>query len=206
MSHPVSVVPADFLPPVATADRAQDAMTLAQANFLRSLATEREIDAEAKTAILARLDDKTDPRYPDGLLTKRRASEFIGRLKDRPKAKGQELPNRRAEATDFPKVADGRYALREADGVVRFYKVDCPTEGRWAGRCFLSIQASDELHAIKSLGRKREVLGAIAADPIAALKLYGQELGKCGHCGRTLTDETSRAFGIGPVCRDHLGL
>jgi uncharacterized protein DUF6011 len=29
---------------------------------------------------------------------------------------------------------------------------------------------------------------------------YGQELGECGHCGRTLTDEASRAAGIGPVC------
>jgi len=32
--------------------------------------------------------------------------------------------------------------------------------------------------------------------------LYGTELGECGVCGRTLTDEKSRAYGIGPVCRE----
>ncbi|MES2342166.1 MAG: DUF6011 domain-containing protein [Pseudomonadota bacterium] len=25
-------------------------------------------------------------------------------------------------------------------------------------------------------------------------------MGECGRCGRTLTDEASRAAGIGPVC------
>lgn len=30
--------------------------------------------------------------------------------------------------------------------------------------------------------------------------LYGQEIGSCGRCGRELTDETSRARGLGPEC------
>lgn len=34
-----------------------------------------------------------------------------------------------------------------------------------------------------------------------AMILFGQELGSCGHCGRELTNEESRAAGIGPVCR-----
>jgi hypothetical protein len=33
-----------------------------------------------------------------------------------------------------------------------------------------------------------------------AMALYGQELGYCGRCGRHLTDESSRAAGLGPVC------
>jgi Family of unknown function (DUF6011) len=33
-----------------------------------------------------------------------------------------------------------------------------------------------------------------------ASKRYGRELGNCGRCGRTLTDDASRAAGIGPVC------
>lgn len=36
----------------------------------------------------------------------------------------------------------------------------------------------------------------------AAQVLFGQEIGRCGCCGKSLTDETSRALGIGPVCRD----
>jgi hypothetical protein len=33
-----------------------------------------------------------------------------------------------------------------------------------------------------------------------AQALYGRELGVCGACGRHLTDETSRALGLGPEC------
>ncbi len=40
------------------------------------------------------------------------------------------------------------------------------------------------------------------ASPETAMALYGQTLGYCGRCGRSLTDETSRALGIGPVCRN----
>lgn len=43
-----------------------------------------------------------------------------------------------------------------------------------------------------------ETLRAFGVDDAAAL--YGQKLGHCGRCGRTLTDEESRARGIGPTC------
>lgn len=35
----------------------------------------------------------------------------------------------------------------------------------------------------------------------AARERYGREIGRCGICNRTLTDEESRRIGIGPVCR-----
>lgn len=102
-------------------------------------------------------------------------------------------------------VPSGRYALTGTDGVVKFYKVDCPTEGRWAGRTFVNAQASDELYPIRNAAERSRILSAIAFDPKAAMMLYGTELGSCGHCGRTLTDEDSRARGIGPVCAAKLG-
>lgn len=105
-------------------------------------------------------------------------------------------------ASDFPTVADGRYALDCGNGIVKFYVVKTPTEGQWAGFTFLDAQASDDLHPVRNVTKKREVLAAIAADPEAAAILYGITLGVCGRCGRTLTDETSRAAGIGPVCAD----
>lgn len=43
-------------------------------------------------------------------------------------------------------------------------------------------------------------LGAVAE----AQALYGQELGVCGACGRHLTDEASRARGLGPECASKL--
>lgn len=109
-------------------------------------------------------------------------------------------------------IAPGRYAIEwydgdESDGrtVVKFYKVDKPTEGRWAGRTFVNVQASDEFYPVRNPSTRQEILTLIARDPKAAMLRYGQELGHCGHCGRTLTDETSRALGIGPVCRGKLG-
>lgn len=41
----------------------------------------------------------------------------------------------------------------------------------------------------------------IMADPKEAMLRYGRELGRCGHCFRTLTNDESRSLGIGPVCR-----
>lgn len=99
----------------------------------------------------------------------------------------------------FPKVAKGYYAV-EVDGVLKFYRVDRPTEGKWAGYTFLSVQASDDFWPIKNRDQKRAILELIEADPKAAGARYGQEIGRCWKCHRTLTDATSRANGIGPDC------
>lgn len=98
-----------------------------------------------------------------------------------------------------PPFPAGRYAV-EINGVVKFYKVDIPTEGRWAGFTFVKVQASDDLYPVKGASREI-VLDAIAEDPREAMLRYGREIGRCGHCGRTLTDAESRAYGIGPICR-----
>lgn len=102
------------------------------------------------------------------------------------------------------KVPTGHYALVDAEGVVKFYRVGVVTEGKWAGYTFVDAQASDDYYKV---GREtsRGILAAIAADPAAAMKLYGHSLGRCGHCNRTLTDETSRANGIGPICNRKMG-
>ena len=121
------------------------------------------------------------------------ASQVITRLKA--------LPYKRTDST-LPDVPAGHYALAGADGAVKFYEVDRPTTGRWAGRTFLSACASDERHPIKHPALRTMILNEIAADYRAAMRLYGQEIGRCGHCGRTLTDAESRARGIGPVCAE----
>lgn len=100
-------------------------------------------------------------------------------------------------------VRAGRYAV-EIDGVLGFFKVDCPTEGRWAGYVFVKQMASDTEYPVRGT-RRGVVLDTIAADPQAASVRYGQEIGACGVCGRTLTDEDSRTRGIGPICADKMG-
>lgn len=96
-------------------------------------------------------------------------------------------------------VKAGNYAI-EFEGKLRFFQIDTPDEGRWAGWTFVKEQASDDLWPVKG-ARKGEVLNAIADDE-DALARYGRELGVCGACGRTLTDPESRELGLGPVCRN----
>lgn len=98
-----------------------------------------------------------------------------------------------------PSVPAGRYAL-ETDGVTKFYVVDKPESGAWKGTTWLSVLASDEKHGIPKGAAKIAILSRIADDVKGASVLYGQRLGRCGVCNRTLTDEASRAAGIGPVC------
>lgn len=104
----------------------------------------------------------------------------------------------------LPDVPAGRYAVETEEGHLAFYRVDRPTEGAWAGRTFVKVQASDELHPVRG-GAAASVLRKIAVDPAAASLRYGREIGSCGVCGRTLTDEDSRARGIGPICAEKTG-
>jgi len=102
-------------------------------------------------------------------------------------------------------VNDGRYALLMTDKL-RFFRVNTPAEGRWAKFTFVNeVFGGGNKVAIRDRNFKNEVLTAIANDP-DALARYGQELGECGVCGRDLTDEESRRIGIGPVCREKLGM
>lgn len=207
-----TAVPAEFQEQAKQSRRSTSpGASTAQMDYLLSLLDERDVPADARelmsqrarNQLKANQDQGDRARIEDGISLPR-ASEFIARLKERPR-KTSQTPATAGREQGLPDVPAGRYALREADGVTRFYRVDRPEEGRWAGWTFLKIQASDDLHPIKDRVRKGEVLRAIAADPAAASKLYGQELGHCGVCGRTLTDETSREYGIGPVCRNATG-
>jgi hypothetical protein len=94
----------------------------------------------------------------------------------------------------------GHYAV-EFEGQLRFFKVDRPTEGKWAGYVFIKEQASDDLYPIRNRQRREAILAAISEDYKAAGARYGQEIGRCYVCHRTLTDATSRELGIGPDCR-----
>lgn len=104
-------------------------------------------------------------------------------------------------------VPAGRYAVVEDDrtNVINFYKVDRPEDGRWAGYVFVNQQVSDTEYPVKNRTRKAAVLAAIGVNVREAMERYGRELGECGHCGRTLTNDESRERGIGPVCASKMG-
>lgn len=160
-------------------------MTEKQESFLQSLIRTREVPAEYRE-VLEHLDFSTIPTQ--------NASRLIDELLRLPVKARAAAPVQ----TDTVDVPAGRYAVT-VDGEVKFYRVDRPTEGKWAGFTFVKVQASDEFWPVRGQAAKAAVLAAIAADP-GALARYGQLLGTCGICGRTLTDQESRERGIGPVC------
>lgn len=171
-----------------------------QLNFLRDLLEQRDG---------GEFNRRCKQRIASGTLTFEDASSAIDWLKRRPKFAKTEAQRTDAQMVDVPA---GRYAIvvgdsdPEGDGsTVKFYKVDRPTEGRWAGRTFVNVQASDDFYPVRNGSERAKILTAIAADPQAAMLRYGVELGSCGHCGRTLTNEESRARGIGPICASKMG-
>lgn len=110
----------------------------------------------------------------------------------------------RIMASEFPEITAGFYAAPSLTGNndLDFWKVDVPETGRWAGYVFVKriIGGRDATRIPRKT--QGETLKAIRdAGPQKASERFGQELGLCGKCGRSLTDETSRQIGIGPVCR-----
>lgn len=90
------------------------------------------------------------------------------------------------------------YYAVDIDGTTKFYRIK---PGRKAGFMFIDVQASDEFHQIRFPNVKAAIVSAIvAAGPDDCMARYGQLIGRCGRCGRTLTDADSRARGIGPDC------
>jgi hypothetical protein len=96
-------------------------------------------------------------------------------------------------------LADGCYAVERA-GTLYFYRVVTKSEGRWAGRQFVNRFKSDDLLPI-TRRESEEARALILADVEAARATFARELTRCYQCGKMLTDDLSRALGIGPVCR-----
>jgi hypothetical protein len=162
-------------------------MTEPQARFLRSLLDERQIDEQAREQMLARIDADD--------VSKSRASDWIKRLLDKPK-----VGRTKSRGQDLPDVPAGRYAVTGDDGETDFYKVDRPTKGSWAGSTFVKlITGPDERNMSDTVART--ILERIIADgPANAAIRYGREIKHCSVCNIQLTNNLSRALGIGPVC------
>ena len=58
-----------------------------------------------------------------------------------------------------------------------------------------------EQHWAREREWHQQVREAIEADPITAAKRFAEFTSRCCLCGRTLTDEASKVYGIGPECR-----
>jgi uncharacterized protein DUF6011 len=99
---------------------------------------------------------------------------------------------------DFSAIPDGYYAL-VVDGVTKFYRVSTSKRNGYKN---VQVQASDNLHMLFGKAGIAVLHKLVEAGLKESQALYASELGRCYVCGRTLTDETSRQLGIGPICRD----
>lgn len=97
----------------------------------------------------------------------------------------------------FTDVPDGYYAVPTEAGPLAFYRVST-----WkSGDRKVQVHASDSLHLVKGHRSTDAILAKVRlATPPVAGKRFADEIGACYRCGRTLTDDESRARGIGPVC------
>jgi hypothetical protein len=113
-------------------------------------------------------------------------------------------PPKQVANSSMPEIPEGRYATPSITGNndLDFFKIDCPTEGRWAGYMFINRVVGGKPDMPVRGPHKAKALQAILDFGIDKSQvLFGTELGQCWRCGRHLTDETSRALGIGPDCR-----
>jgi hypothetical protein len=135
---------------------------------------------------------------PDDLptITRAAAGKLIDALKSYPQ---------KPAGTRDDHVPAGRYAL-QSDGVWRFYQIDKPTQGKWAGRVFINqlIGAPGDYRRQRA-GNGLQVIADISKNPRQASLDYGRESGHCGVCSSPLTNDESLALGIGPVCRAKRG-
>jgi len=98
------------------------------------------------------------------------------------------------------------FVIDPFDDKEKFYRVQKGKENtRWEGYTFLHVQASDDFYPVKDKEKREAIFKEIAKDPIKSMNEYGMRIGRCGVCGRTLTDRHSILRGIGPICAAKLG-
>lgn len=94
----------------------------------------------------------------------------------------------------FEKLENSKYAL-ETDGDIRFYEVT----GKAIRRLYELTGAPGDFRS-QRIYRPVKILSRIAEDRLAALALFGQNVGRCGRCYSPLTQKHTRERGIGDDC------
>lgn len=114
-----------------------------------------------------------------------------------PQQATQITPARPAGFDPYDDLPDGRYALHDDAGTLRFYRVS-----RYkSGGVKLQEQAGPELYPMYPFhARAKPVLEKLRQNPQLCAMTYAQELERCYRCGSELTDPESRANGLGPDC------
>ena len=119
----------------------------------------------------------------------------------------------------FDLVPDGYFAVQPSlDVQMTFIRIKTQKGGWQDGARKVATQHSDWFKRQFTVARDGRVFVAsnadlklvddrlllVGCDPSTAQIRYATELGRCGRCGRELTDNRSRWYGIGPECEKHL--
>jgi len=120
------------------------------------------------------------------------------------------LPWEKRKAVDSG-LDDGRYGVENVPGhknKVSFFQLRTPKEGDWKGYQFTDqIVGHGKRYGVVDVKTRMKIHSLIKEQGAnECLMRFGVEFKHCGRCGRELTDDTSRAWGIGPDCRKILGL
>lgn len=172
-----------------------------QINYVQGLARYRELPADHGNTelVMAMLSGKGD------VVKTGEASGVIDWLKTLPQI-GNPAP---ASMQDLIlTVPCSSYAL-ELDGKLRFFRVK-----EWTPKPGNKIRYLRELHGAPGHfntsklipSAAREVLELLAGDPTTHAKCFADHYTCCSVCMSELTDEVSRSYGIGPVCRAKFGI
>lgn len=137
-------------------------------------------------------------------MERRQVSELIDGLhKASSKGQDRKIGAFGSKSSNFKDVPDGRYALRDGDGVWGFFQVN---QGH-------TVTFLDRLIGSPGQYRKQSVRGRPASivlleiqkDPHKASIDFGLQSKTCGVCSSPLTNEESLKLGIGPICRGKMG-
>jgi uncharacterized CHY-type Zn-finger protein len=137
-------------------------------------------------------------------MERRQVSELIdGLFKAKKISKGQ-IGAKSPKPQEYKDIPDGRYALKDKDGVWKFFQVN-----HGHTRIFV-----DMLIGAPGAYRKQKMYGGVAdqilrgirdVTPRQASIDFGLQSGTCGVCSSPLTNEDSLKYGIGPICRGKMG-
>lgn len=182
-------------------DAGAELATIKQVGYITMLMEKKEVPTSSGWPSVAILLKRADDVLGGKMVTKQEATEVIAYLVTLAwKEQAADKPEVDNAGRDVPA---GRYALG-SDEAMTFYQVDRPgLDSQWAGHVFINrlVGAPGDFARYRIRGSERtRVLNMIAEDPKAASLRYGQNVGECGVCHSPLTNESSRAAGIGPVC------
>lgn len=98
---------------------------------------------------------------------------------------------------------DGHYAVYDRDLKLQFFKLARFPRSERRGTtvnpsCKLVLGGKPDTRITGTFAT--ELVARALENPAAAALRYAQELGRCSRCNRHLTDEASRARGLGPEC------